>query len=94
MTTASEPIEPDELPVMQVIIEALTLPVRHPLASLVCVGIAAVGTFILYGVAVIGAAHGISFRLKTGRTGTRGEDIVAQSDLTAETTAPVDQPEE
>ncbi len=43
-----------------------------------------------YGIAVIGAAHGIVFRLKTGRTGTRGEDIAVASDSAVATTVPTD----
>lgn len=50
----SEPIEPDELPILPVIIEALTLPIRHLIASLASVGVA---------VAALGVALGLAWLL-------------------------------
>lgn len=35
------------------------------------------GLVYFYGIAIIGAAHGVVFRLKTGRTGTQAEDLGA-----------------
>lgn len=49
---------------------------------------------LFYGIAVIGSAHGIVFRLKTGRTGTRAEDIAVASDSAVATAAAPDLPEE